>query len=116
MPSYKDLPSFEVASKGMESTFWGPKGSLEEQRGMLNLLSPEAVLKAKQEIQQGRSIGLNWDMRYLDFSGLGRRQFSHKIVEIAGYPNSLDDEYEMNPQSSSQVSFSLHLGLALTNL
>jgi hypothetical protein len=93
MPTYKDLPAFEEACKGLDSTFWGLKGSVEEGRGMLNLLTPEAVLQAKKEIQEGLSIGLNWEMRYLDYPAMGRLDFGHKIVHIPTYPNCLDDEY-----------------------
>lgn len=56
--TYKDLPRFEDANKGIDSTFWGPKGSVEEGRGMLNLLTPEVILQAKGEIKEGISIGL----------------------------------------------------------
>jgi hypothetical protein len=58
MPSYKDLPSFEEARNGLDSTIWGPKGSVEEGKAMLNLLTPEVKLRAMKEVTQGRSIGL----------------------------------------------------------
>jgi hypothetical protein len=101
MPTYKDLPDFDEAhTKGVESTLWGPRGSEAEGRAMLNLLTPEVVLEAKKEIQDGVSVGLkcainrrsrnklichSWNLRMLDHPSFGRLPYSHKIVPVGDY-------------------------------
>lgn len=64
MPDINGLPEFEAASP-FDSTYWGPKGSYNEGLGMLNVLTPEVRLAAKEAIVDGESHGLNWNLRHI---------------------------------------------------
>ncbi|KAI8966463.1 hypothetical protein F5Y11DRAFT_156901 [Daldinia sp. FL1419] len=80
----------------------GEPGSREEGLGRLVLLTEERVRDAAaREIQTGRRIGLNWDVRKLEFPNLDRVPCSHQIVPILGGV-AFDDVYTMNPQQSTQ--------------
>ncbi|KZO89793.1 hypothetical protein CALVIDRAFT_491381 [Calocera viscosa TUFC12733] len=108
MPTVNNLPSFEDSFK-FESTFWGPKGSEAEGRGMLNLLTPQTVLQAKEEIQDGQTFGLNWDLNFLEYVAFGRQPFEHEIHPTPGW-TTFDDVYHFNPQQSSQWDGFRHWG------
>ncbi|KAI1472423.1 uncharacterized protein F4812DRAFT_464534 [Daldinia caldariorum] len=80
----------------------GKPGSREEGLGRLALLTEDRVRRAAaQEIRTGRRVGLNWDVRKLEFPNLGRSPCRHQIVPILGGV-AFDDVYTMNPQQSSQ--------------
>ncbi|KAH8704040.1 hypothetical protein BGW36DRAFT_335165 [Talaromyces proteolyticus] len=97
LPKYEDLPD--------PRRYWpAPANSYEEGLGMLRLLTPEIVANAaRNEIQTGERVCLNWELEKLDPPGFGRRRFQHliKIVECSNGA-ALDDEYHFNPQQSSQ--------------
>ncbi|KAI1648736.1 uncharacterized protein F4817DRAFT_53502 [Daldinia loculata] len=80
----------------------GKPGSHEEGLGRLILLTEERVRNAAaREIRTGRRIGLNWDVRKLEYPNIGRAPFDHQITPILGGV-AFDDIYTMNPQQSSQ--------------
>lgn len=95
--TYDDLPN--------PRQYWpAPAGSYEEGLGMLRILTPEVVASAaRNEIQTGERVCLNWDLEKLDPPGFGRRPFHHLIKPVDGSNGAaLDDEYHFNPQQSSQ--------------
>ncbi|KAN0108135.1 hypothetical protein V8E51_007877 [Hyaloscypha variabilis] len=76
--------------------------------GRLSLLTPEVVsAAATSEIKTGRRVGMNWNMKKLEYPQFGRQSCSHKVISMPG-PGGIgvgayfDDVYEMNPQQSSQ--------------
>ncbi|KAK9477813.1 hypothetical protein V1514DRAFT_333056 [Lipomyces japonicus] len=100
--SFKDLPDYDDLPDKARFWQWGPAGSETEGLGILNLQTPELVARAAaQEIRTGDRTGLGWQFHLLDYPGFKRREFGHKI-KWSTYPWSLDDEYELNPQQSSQ--------------
>jgi hypothetical protein len=69
----------------------------------LNLLTPAVVLEASKEIKTGRRVQLDWSLDNVNFPSIGRKQFEHKIVDLAPHGFvALDDEIHMNTQSGSQ--------------
>jgi hypothetical protein len=61
LPSWKDLP----AVKGMpHGCAWGlfDKNGVRDEVGTLNLLTPSTVVKARDEIQSGKSVVLKYGM------------------------------------------------------
>lgn len=57
LPSWKDLPGVEGMPHGCA---WGlfDKDGVRDEIGTLNLLTPETVLQARDEIQTGKSVVL----------------------------------------------------------
>lgn len=57
LPNYEDIPAVEGMPYGC---IWGlfDKNGEKDQLGTLNLLTPEVVTAAKQEIQTGVSVSL----------------------------------------------------------
>jgi hypothetical protein len=86
-------------------TAWGlfDKNGERDEIGTLNLLTQDAVIKAREEIRSGKSIALNWGMEKLHEPGFGRAVLSHKFInwrEKPGYSFfSFDDEIMVNTQT-----------------
>ena len=70
----------------------------------VNLLTEDVVLAAKEEIQTGRSIQLDWPLHNLEFPGFGRRKLEHKVIDLTHSLNNcgFDDEIHVNTQCGSQ--------------
>ncbi|BFZ60311.1 hypothetical protein YB2330_001347 [Saitoella coloradoensis] len=99
LPDFDDLPEVKGMPKGCA---WGIFGESDEV-GTLNLLTPEVVMEARQEIQTGESVQLDWGLENVQFPGFGRKEFSQKIIDLS--PSGLtahDDELHINTQSGSQ--------------
>ena len=80
---------------------WGLYG-MEDQLGTLNRLTDDIILKAaKQEIQTGHRISLNWPLDAQDKPGFNRQRF-HKDINQHTSRTGNDDVWTMNTQSSSQ--------------
>lgn len=83
---------------------WGlfDKDGVKDELGTLNLLTPEVVLKAREEIQTGRSVALNWGLDRLSEEAFGRSTLKHKLVDWRTKPNypfyCYDDEISFNTQ------------------
>lgn len=69
----------------------------------LNLLTPEVVKTAAQEVQTGRHVQLDWSMSYHDQPGFGRIPIEHNVKDMTsvGFVG-FDDEIRINTQTSSQ--------------
>lgn len=72
--------------------------------GRLSMLTPEIVsAAAASEIKTGRRVGLNWNMRKLEYSQFGRQRCNHTIKPLYG-PGGIglgacfDDIYDVNPR------------------
>jgi hypothetical protein len=61
LPNFKDLPPVKDMPHGCA---WGifDKDGQRDNLGTLNLLTPEAVLAAKEEIKIGQSVSVNWQL------------------------------------------------------
>ncbi|KAF2436541.1 hypothetical protein EJ08DRAFT_667304 [Tothia fuscella] len=74
--------------------------------GTLNLLTPSVIKAAKDEIQDGVSISLNWSITGTKFKGTGRKELAHTVKSLkSDGPFSacgFDDEIHFNTQVSSQ--------------
>ncbi|KAJ9611196.1 hypothetical protein H2200_004379 [Cladophialophora chaetospira] len=105
---WKDLPDWENIPQvpGMpHGCAWGlfDKDGQRDQVGTLNLLTPEIIIKAKDEIEHGESVCLNWSLQHPEVPAVDRKQFEHKIISLRhlGY-TAYDDEITINTQSGSQ--------------
>jgi hypothetical protein len=69
----------------------------------LNLLTPEVVLAAKDEIKVGTSVQLDWSLQNLRFT-TSRQKLDHEIIDY--YPSKgryiHDDVVKFNTQCGSQ--------------
>ncbi|ODV89449.1 hypothetical protein CANCADRAFT_27057 [Tortispora caseinolytica NRRL Y-17796] len=101
MVGIPEFVPFDKLDNPKRQWIWGPPGSREEALGRLNLLTPEVVRQAKDEIQTGERVGLNWELKKLEYVGFGRLPYKHEIVGFP-IPGVFDDAYHMNPQQSSQ--------------
>jgi hypothetical protein len=51
--------------------------------GRLSLLTPEVVsAAAASDIKTGRRVGLNWNMKKLEYSQFSRQSCSHKVIPV----------------------------------
>lgn len=84
---------------------WGlfDKDDVKDELGTLNLLTPEVVLKAKEEITTGKSVALNWGLDKLCHPTFGRSILKHELVNWRDKPDfpfySWDDEISINTQT-----------------
>ncbi|KAM0536707.1 hypothetical protein ACHAP6_002428 [Verticillium nonalfalfae] len=75
----------------------GTPGSREEGLGRLVLLTSERTRDAAKEIVTGQRVGLNWDLRKLEYPGYGRISCGHQVVPILD-GDAFDDVYTINPR------------------
>ena len=80
---------------------WDKPGQPRDQYGTLNLLTPQVVVQAKEEIKDGSSVVLNWGLNNIKNPGFNRKPLHHKIFDLAPYA-AHDDEIELNTQMGSQ--------------
>lgn len=63
-------------------------------------------MRAKKEIQLGRSVALNWGLDKLSEPTMGRSTLKHELVDWRKKPGfdfySWDDEISINTQTGSQ--------------
>lgn len=104
-PSFDELP---LNKSGPPGNAWGRFGHT-DQLGMLNLLTPEVVAAAAQEIKTGVRISLDWSLNKPSYPSFGRNPFRHEIIHK--HPRSVhDDIVEFNTQCSSQWDGLRHYG------
>jgi len=108
IPTYDNLPPVPGMPHGCTWGIWDaipdlPKYPPPSQLGTLNQLTPSKVLAARNEIQAGISVALNWRMDFPATPHSGRRKPCHRIFELQeGGWTGCDDEVEMNTQGGSQ--------------
>ncbi|KAJ9629988.1 hypothetical protein H2204_008792 [Knufia peltigerae] len=116
LPDWENIPEVAGLPKGCA---WGlfDKGDERDQVGTLNLLTPDVVLNAKNEIEYGESVCLNWNLEHAQVPAVNRKQFEHKIISLRhlGY-TAYDDEITINTQSGSQWDGLRHWGHQATGL
>jgi hypothetical protein len=102
LPKWKDMPTVAGMPHG---TAWGlfDANGAKDEVGTINLLTPTVVVRARQEIQIGRSVALNWGLDKLHEPGFGRAVLSHTFVDWRQKPGfdfySYDDEITVNTQT-----------------
>ncbi|KAF1968087.1 hypothetical protein BU23DRAFT_515177 [Bimuria novae-zelandiae CBS 107.79] len=94
-PKRTALPNVAGTPDGA-AWFWGGSDEL----GRLNLLTPERIRKSTQDVQTGEVVSLNLPLDVPRPPIFDRQPIQHQIHSTA--PNTLDDTYAMNTQSSSQ--------------
>lgn len=97
LPAYADLPRTDGGARSA----WGVFGE-HDQRGTINLLTPDRVLEAVAEVRSGEVISLNAPLDEFDPPLFGRAPITRTIRRAQG-GLGLDDVYDgFNPQASSQ--------------
>ena len=104
-----NFPAFDQVAKvegQPQGCLWGyfDKPGQKDEVGTLNLLTPDIIRRASQEVRTGEHIQLDWCLSdNVQFPGFGRRNFEQKVVDKSpGGFAALDDEIHMNTQSGSQ--------------
>jgi hypothetical protein len=114
MPSSKILPlhppfsALPLDPAGPPGNAWGLFGPI-DQLGRLNLLTPEVVAAAAQEIKTGLRFSLDWPLNKPSYPSFGRNPFEHKLVNREGRTVN-DDILVFNTQCSSQWDGFRHYG------
>jgi len=109
LPSFKSLPAVEGMPHGCAWGQFDQPGQGRDQLGTLNLLTPQVVLEAKNEIKDGDSVALNWGMENIANPGFGRKPLMHKRFSLDPFI-AHDDEIEINTQAGSQWDGFKHWG------
>ncbi|KAH8646848.1 putative cyclase-domain-containing protein [Xylariales sp. PMI_506] len=102
LPSFDELPN--IPGNGPIpgcAWIWGKDDNL----GTLNILTPDRVMTAREEIKAGRSCALNWEMtKNLKFPPTFRCSTTLNVKDTSpSGTTSFDDEIHFNPQSGSQL-------------
>lgn len=100
LPAYKDIPVVPGMPHGCAWGLWDKDGE-KDQLGSLNLLTPEVVLEARKEIQEGVSVAINWSLDNCQTPHSQRKKPEHRIVLLPDFVGH-DDELNINTQSGSQ--------------
>jgi len=111
LPSWKNMPPVKDMPHGVA---WGlfDKDGVKDEVGTLNLLTPDVVLNAKNEIKTGKSVVMNWSLDRVHEPGFNRVKPTfdvfdwHKISDWYSY----DDSIVINTQSGSQWDGLRHFG------
>jgi len=109
-PPFAELP---LDKNGPPGNAWGLYGK-DDELGALNLITPETVKAAAQEIQTGERVSLDWYLNLPSFPSFGRPPFGWKM-ENRSHPDGTkrivnDDHLDINTQSSSQWDGFRHYG------
>lgn len=100
LPTYAELPAVPNMPHGCTWGMWDHDGHRDE-LGTLNLLTASTILAAKDEIQYGKSIAVNWSLDNCETPHSNRKRPTHRILQLPDWVGH-DDEVEMNTQSGSQ--------------
>jgi hypothetical protein len=77
-PEFKELP---LDPSHPPYSAWGLYGD-DDERGTLNLLTPDHTARAAREVKTGVSVGLNWPLHLMDHAPGFREPTKHEIFEI----------------------------------
>ncbi|RZL64031.1 MAG: hypothetical protein EOP29_29940, partial [Rhodococcus sp. (in: high G+C Gram-positive bacteria)] len=104
LPKYADLPVVDGAPPHSSWGLWGKDDRL----GSLNLLTPEKIAAASDEVRRGAIFPLNLELTLPNPPFGGRAAVSHTVIPLLGGIGN-DDQYDgLNPQSSSQLDGFAH--------
>ncbi|KAI9690533.1 MAG: hypothetical protein M1822_009496 [Bathelium mastoideum] len=101
-PQFDDLPQVPGMLHGCA---WGifDKDGKRDNLGTLNYLTPEVVLRAREEIQKGISVSLNLPLQDLTHPPATRPTLTHSITSLLPHGfHGYDDHLSFNTQTSSQ--------------
>lgn len=106
LPSYHELTHVKGMPKGCAWGLWDRDGE-RDQCGTLNLLTPEVVKQAREEIEQGISVSLNLPIQLPSPPAFGREKADHHIKCLEPEMGALkmiiyEDLLHINTQSGSQ--------------
>lgn len=103
---FEQLP---LDPQGPPGNAWGRFGK-DDELGMLNLITPDMIVKAAQEIKTGVRISLDWPLSMPSYPSFGRNPFQQEIVHRA--PNCINDDIlQFNTQGSTQWDGFRHYGM-----
>jgi len=105
LPTFDELPKFHDFA-GCAWELWGK----DDQLGTVNLLSPDVVVKAAQEIKLGQTVCLNWPINFPEKPLFSRQSPATYIWSKRETVN--DDWIHINTQSGSQWDGLKHFGIA----
>lgn len=110
-PSFDGLPAVPKTPQGCLWGFYDRDNQIDE-KGAINLLTPSVILAAKDEIQTGAHIQLDWSLQNLQFPGFGRKKFEQRVIDNTEKLGDcgFDDEIHINTQSGSQWDSLKHVG------
>ncbi|KAF2728133.1 hypothetical protein EJ04DRAFT_110396 [Polyplosphaeria fusca] len=109
-PAFSSLPLDKNGPAGNAWGLYGPNDEL----GALNMITPDSVKAAAQDIQTGDRVSLDWLLNHPTFPSFNRPEFGWKMINRA-HPDGRkrivnDDELHINTQSSSQWDGFRHYG------
>lgn len=108
LPTWASMPRIPNMPHGIAwGLFDASPGVPKDELGTLNLLTPQVVLSAKDEIRTGKSISLNWGLEKQHRPGFNRTSLQHKFIDWrvkateSGVSDfySYDDEITVNTQA-----------------
>lgn len=112
IPDFDDLPAVDGMPQGCAWGIFDEPGKRDDVHGTLNLLTPDVVRKATQEVRDGVSISLNWPLNGYKFDIPGRNRPEHNVIWLPDAGMNLkgwDDEIKFNTQLSSQWDSLCHM-------
>lgn len=104
-PPFDELPLDKDGPPGNAWGLYGPNDEL----GALNMLTPETVVAAAQEIKTGERVSLDWHLNKPSRPSFDRPPFEVKLRNNAGRAIN-DDELHFNTQCSTQWDGFRHFG------
>jgi hypothetical protein len=118
--SFKNIPPVSGMPHGCAWGYYATEEPELDQLGRLNLLTPERVSKAaREQIQTGIRVQLDWSMNNVQFPGFKRMPLEQKILDKSN-PKSgwigTDDELHFNTQASSQWDGFRHVAHRTINI
>ena len=100
LPPYGQLPPVPGMPHGCAWGLWDTPGHKDD-LGTLNLLTPDVIRAARDEIQLGVSVAINWSLDNCATPHSHRKPPEHVIKPLPDWVGH-DDEISMNTQSGSQ--------------
>jgi kynurenine formamidase len=107
LPRYRDLP---IDPKFPPKSAWGLFGD-DDDVGMFNLQTPEAVVAAARLVRSGRVFAMNWEQDKPNPPLFGRGHVRHTVMRKSPVGHHGDDVLDnFYPQASSQWDGLTHVG------